>query len=116
MPRGDKTGPEGYGPRSGRGLGYCNDYDNSGYTKNLPRDGRGFRQRDIRGFRCGRGFGHHRMNYPKYPVHYSYESEHTINNDEEKNYLKQAINHLESEISSLQDRLKKLGKNKEESP
>lgn len=56
------------------------------------------------------------MNYPKYPTNYSYEPEHTINNDEEKSYLKQAINHLESELLSLRDRLKQLGKNKEESP
>jgi len=56
------------------------------------------------------------MNYPKYLAHYSYEPEHTINNDEEKSYLKQAISHLESELSSLQDRLKKIGKNKDESP
>lgn len=26
MPRGDRTGPEGLGPRSGRGAGYCGGY------------------------------------------------------------------------------------------
>ena len=38
MPRGDKTGPNGQGPMTGRGLGVC---------------GGGMR----RGFMCGRGFG-----------------------------------------------------------
>lgn len=27
MPRGDKTGPEGKGPKTGRGLGKCSDKD-----------------------------------------------------------------------------------------
>ena len=120
MPRGDKTGPKGYGPQSGRSLGYCNGYNGPGYTKDLPRSSHGFRKRRGRiygrGFGCGRGFGHHGINYPKYPTPYLSEPELSINKDEEKNYLKQEINHLESELSSLQDLLKKLGKNKEESP
>ena len=116
MPRGDKTGPKGYGPRSGRGLGYCNGYDSPGYTKNLPSSGHGIRQGRERiygrGFGCGRGFGYHGINYPKYHTNYPSEPEHSINKDEEKNYLKQAINHLESELSSLQDWLKNLEKTK----
>ena len=27
MPRGDRTGPAGYGPRTGRGMGYCTGVD-----------------------------------------------------------------------------------------
>ncbi|MCF7946089.1 MAG: DUF5320 domain-containing protein, partial [Spirochaetia bacterium] len=27
MPRGDRTGPDGMGPRTGRALGYCSGYD-----------------------------------------------------------------------------------------
>ena len=33
MPRGDGTGPNGKGPRTGRGLGYCAGYEHPGYTK-----------------------------------------------------------------------------------
>ena len=33
MPGGDRTGPAGLGPRTGRGLGYCSGYDSPGYTK-----------------------------------------------------------------------------------
>lgn len=44
MPRGDRTGPEGMGPMTGRGLGDCSGSTNTFY-------GRGF------GRGCGRGFG-----------------------------------------------------------
>jgi len=35
MPRGDRTGPVGAGPRSGRGLGYCGGADGPGYESRL---------------------------------------------------------------------------------
>ena len=43
MPAGDRTGPRGQGPKTGRGLGFCNDYNKPGYTndQNRPFDGRG---------------------------------------------------------------------------
>ena len=40
MPRGDGTGPAGFGPISGRGLGYCAGYAAPGYQQGLA--GRGF--------------------------------------------------------------------------
>ena len=52
MPRGDRTGPAGAGPRTGRGLGYCAGYATPGYTKGRPRGGGGYG----RGF--GRGYGY----------------------------------------------------------
>ncbi|MCF7876688.1 DUF5320 domain-containing protein [Candidatus Bipolaricaulota bacterium] len=51
MPRGDRTGPAGQGPKTGRGLGYCTGYSAPGYTKGRPRGGGGF------GRGRGRGFG-----------------------------------------------------------
>lgn len=51
MPRGDRTGPQGMGPRTGRGLGYCSGYDTPGYMN--PGFGGGFG----RGFGRGGGFG-----------------------------------------------------------
>lgn len=42
MPGGDKTGPMGQGPRTGRKLGYCSGNDTPGYEK---------------GFGAGRGMG-----------------------------------------------------------
>ena len=40
MPRGDRTGPMGMGPRTGRAAGYCAGYDMPGYMNPIP--GRGF--------------------------------------------------------------------------
>ncbi len=48
MPGGDRTGPMGMGPMTGRGAGYCAGYPNPGFA-NGP--GRGF------GFGGGRGWG-----------------------------------------------------------
>ncbi|MBN2160125.1 MAG: DUF5320 domain-containing protein [Spirochaetes bacterium] len=49
MPRGDRTGPLGYGPMTGRGAGYCAGNSVPGYMN--PVYGRG------RGPGGGRGFG-----------------------------------------------------------
>ena len=40
MPRGDRTGPQGLGPRTGRAAGYCAGYDVPGYANPVP--GRGY--------------------------------------------------------------------------
>jgi hypothetical protein len=40
MPGGDRTGPQGAGPRTGRGMGYCGNYDRPGFA-NLPIAARG---------------------------------------------------------------------------
>ena len=40
MPGGDRTGPGGMGPMTGRAVGYCAGYDVPGYASPMP--GRGF--------------------------------------------------------------------------
>jgi hypothetical protein len=46
MPNGDKTGPEGKGPKTGRGLGYCNGNDKPGRENGQRRGmGRGLGRR-----------------------------------------------------------------------
>lgn len=49
MPRGDRTGPAGMGPMTGRAAGYCAGYSVPGFAN--PLGGRGF------GFWGGRGGG-----------------------------------------------------------
>ncbi|MGB9797357.1 MAG: DUF5320 domain-containing protein, partial [bacterium] len=49
MPFGDRTGPLGRGPRTGRGAGFCSGFPVPGYLNPIP--GRGFWGR-------GRGFRH----------------------------------------------------------
>jgi len=51
MPGGDRTGPMGLGPMTGRAAGYCAGYPVPGYMNPIP--GRG-------GFGRGFGFGHGR--------------------------------------------------------
>jgi len=49
MPGGDRTGPRGLGPMTGRRAGYCADYDVPGYANPLPGRGYGL------GWELGRG-------------------------------------------------------------
>ena len=51
MPRGDRTGPAGYGPMTGRGIGYCAGYQAPGFVQGGWGRGLG------RGFGRGRGRG-----------------------------------------------------------
>jgi len=52
MPRGDRTGPMGMGPMSGRGAGFCAGFNVPGLMNSVPgRGGMGF------GRGCGRVFG-----------------------------------------------------------
>ncbi len=51
MPRGDRTGPAGMGPMTGRGAGFCAGYGTAGYMNNAGTYGGG------RGFGGRRGLG-----------------------------------------------------------
>ncbi len=53
MPRGDRTGPEGKGPMTGRGAGNCSRNEEPGVENDSPRRGVGFGF----GFGGGRGLG-----------------------------------------------------------
>ncbi|MCD4744776.1 MAG: DUF5320 domain-containing protein [Bacteroidales bacterium] len=95
MPRGDKTGPEGMGPMTGRGAGFCAGFDEPGYMNQGGNKRGGFGRGSGRGFgrgfgrSYGRGFGYHGIaNYPDV-------SQKTI---------------LENDIKILKDQLKSLEK------
>jgi len=55
MPRGDRRGPEGVGPMTGRALGYCSGNEQPGFTVNAAPQGAGRGLRNGAG--CGPGFG-----------------------------------------------------------
>jgi len=62
MPQGDRTGPVGAGPRTGRALGYCGGYEAPGFAHSRPGGfgrglgrGRGLAMRH--GFFAGAPFG-----------------------------------------------------------
>ncbi len=114
MPGGDRTGPLGLGPRTGRALGYCAGYDSPGFTRGIPRGGAGFGYGRGWGRGFGRGFWGHgrgfwrRGYYPDvYPV---------PTREEEKTYLENMVKDLEAELKAIKERLQELSKEKKEVP
>ena len=69
MPRGDKTGPSGEGPMTGRASGYCAGYSVPGYVNPVGRygRGRGLGRGRVRGLGRGwsRCFGRSPLVYPQ---------------------------------------------------
>lgn len=57
MAGGDRRGPDGRGPMTGRGLGYCAGNDRSGHQVDALPPGRGLGRGAGRGYGRGRGFG-----------------------------------------------------------
>jgi len=122
MPRGDRTGPRGQGPMTGRAAGYCAGYNTPGYTnpgwgRGYGRGrgfGRGFGRGLGRGF--GRGFGYYGYDvqppapyYPAYnpgvmPVYQEPTPE------EEKAYLDNLVKDMEKELADIKTRIKELAK------
>ena len=122
MPGGDRTGPEGYGPRTGRNLGYCAGYDSPGFTRGVPRGrgfGRGWGRGYGRGF-LGRGRGFWRRGYypePYYePATYYRDTYPEPSREDEKTHLENIVKGLEGELNALKERLQELSKEKKESP
>jgi len=108
MPLGDGTGPNGFGPRTGRGLGYCNGYNSPGYLKGYGWGfgyGRGFG----RGAGFGRGWGaRFGAYYNPYPYDYGYGQ--PVN---ERDYLRNEIDILEKNLKEMRDRLEQIEKQEE---
>lgn len=114
MPRGNRTGPEGRGPMTGRAMGFCAGYNEPGYTSNAPAMGygrgmgRGFRGGFGRGFGrgLGRGFGPGiGYNYPM-----EYEANFTPTKEEEMNMLKDQAARLKRSLNDIQKRIEELEK------
>ena len=99
MPRGDRTGPAGEGPLTGRRMGYCAGYDHPGFI-NLERGyGRGFRG----GSGYGRGFG------PGFRHGYGDYYHGNSPGVSEKTVIENEIRILKDQLSTLEERLSKLG-------
>ena len=131
MPWGDRTGPWGAGPMTGRGLGYCAGYPAPGYPNPVGYGfGRGGRGRG-RGFRrwswaAGlpggvRGGGvpfapwaaGYPAAYPPYPTAYPYVTP-TLNTPEarkaQKEVLAQQAKDVEEELAGIKKQLAELEK------
>ena len=104
MPGGDRTGPMGQGPRTGRAFGYCEGFDSPGFTKGVG-GGMG------RGMGRGRsyGFGFHSGAYnlgfvPGYPW------THSISREDEIKLLKNQADALSRSQKDIEKRLDELEK------
>ena len=99
MPRGDRTGPAGEGPLTGRQMGYCAGYDHPGFVNQGRGYGRRFRGGSGYGGGFGPGFRHGYGNY--YPERIPEVSEKTM--------IENEIRILKDQLSALEGRLSKIG-------
>ena len=110
MPRGDRTGPLGEGPMTGRQLGYGAGYDSPGYTKGPGMGmGRGFFGRGRAFFGRGRGY---RFFWNRSDAPAPTES---IREADDLNSLRSEVEGLKSSLSSVLDKLNTLTSKKNES-
>ncbi|MDO9537360.1 MAG: DUF5320 domain-containing protein [Thermoplasmata archaeon] len=119
MPYGDRTGPWGQGPMTGRRAGYCAGYDRPGYaSQGMGRGfGMGYGRGMGRGRGPGRGFG---QGYGRGPGFYGPTSEppdprfipvyKEPSPEEEKVYLEKLVKDLEAELGDVKARMKELTK------
>jgi len=117
MPRGDRTGPDGMGSMTGRGLGYCAGYDSPGFTRGTPRGGAGYGRGFGRGFRRGngRGFGGgNRYRQQTYFNEYGTPPADYYPDVSEKTLIENEMKILKEQLKSMEMRLSKLAKEKEE--
>ncbi len=120
MPGGDRTGPLGLGPRSGRGTGYCAGNGAPGYMNSVPffgygygrGQGAGFGQSNGRGFRgrCLRrpfsgGYQYSAQQYIPVP-NYTYNNQ--PDPQDEKAYLSSEAKILKDQLSQIEKRLSEL--------
>ncbi len=110
MPRGDKTGPEGQGPMTGRGLGFCAGYPNPGFANNFFGRGIGtsrFFGRGLgMGFRGGRGQS---GNY--YPN--QYPAPQALSKKDELNIMEVQAKNLKKELDEIHMRISELKSEKD---
>ncbi|HOJ52781.1 MAG TPA: DUF5320 domain-containing protein [Syntrophales bacterium] len=116
MPRGDRTGPWGLGPMTGRAAGFCAGYGMPGYAN--PAVGRGWGLGFGRGFRGG-GFGwRYRFYATGIPGRYwwGFPPAPTYDAKTEKQLLEGQLNFFQEEIKALKKRLAELSGEKETEP
>ena len=124
MPRGDRTGPAGLGPMTGRGAGYCAGYDRPGYANPISGRGVGFG----RGW-SGRGGGFRNwyratgltgwqragMGLPAWGGggYYSPATPYQPTQAQEKDMLTEELKALREEIKAIKNRIQELRDKKE---
>ena len=121
MPFGDRTGPQGQGPMTGRGAGYCSGSNAPGFATASGRGfGRGWGGGGFgRGFGRGAGFGRGRGRggwgqgglYPAYPVYPAQPyAAVPYTPEQEMSDLKAQATQLQDTLQRINDRLDELEK------
>lgn len=117
MPGGDRTGPRGMGPMTGRGMGYCAGAGTPDYVNPAPGYGRGFgRGRGWWG--GGRGWRHRyyatglpgwaRYDYPPAGAYAPYWQ--PLPEEQETEMLRNQAEALKRELDAIAQRLEELEK------
>ncbi|OQX82798.1 MAG: hypothetical protein B6D63_07180 [Candidatus Latescibacteria bacterium 4484_7] len=129
MPWGDRTGPAGLGPMTGRGAGYCAGNSVPGYMN--PYGGRGYYgygRGGGFGFGRGGGFGRGWRNgywatglpgwarypYAAYGGAYAYPYTGAMTRDQEMDVLKNQAKVLEKDLEDIRKRITELESSEEE--
>ncbi|MCD6579513.1 DUF5320 domain-containing protein [bacterium] len=116
MARGNGTGPDGMGPRTGRGLGYCNGYDTPGFANPMNQfgGGRGYGRGNGFGRGYGRGNGRgYGWGYAPNAVPFAPQANYPAPDKEtEKAYLENSLKDLKTQMDNIEKRLKDLSKEK----
>jgi hypothetical protein len=119
MPRGDRTGPQGMGPRSGRAAGFCAGFGMPEHDDPAPSQGFGM------GFGRGRGRGWRHMftatgvpgwqRFGRYAVPFGCAMPYQkIDSETEKQALKSQAEVLQSELDFIKKRLSEIETGTEE--
>jgi hypothetical protein len=123
MPGGDRTGPMGQGPRTGRAAGYCAGYDRPGYMNGYGGDygwGRGGAYGRGGGYGWGRGGGYGRgyrggRGYDRGLAQAPYPAwgappwgAYAPSTEDELEMLKGEHQHLEQVLADIQKRIKDI--------
>ena len=112
MPRGDRTGPEGYGPMTGRARGFCAGYPSPGYMDGVPAfRGRGGGQRGYRNMYYATGLTGWQRSISGSPVYGGrYPSAPGLTKDQEIEALSRDIDSMQRELDASKERLEELNR------
>lgn len=114
MPAGDRTGPLGQGPRTGRASGFCSGYNTPGYVTSFGGGmGRGFGGGMGRGFGRGmgkgRGFGRNWNSGNAFAgFHQGFPWGPTMTKEDEIRLLKSQSEYLKNSQKEIEERLNEL--------
>ena len=106
MPGGDRTGPQGFGPMTGRAAGFCAGYSMPGYASSVGGRGMGMGWR--RGMGRGRGWRHwfYATGIPGWA---RFLGSTAPSQEQELDGLKQQAEFLQNSLKEVNKRIEELG-------